>query len=1055
MKKLFKQSLSLFLALVLALSVLPLVVLAEDNFQKVDYSKFINEFSYDSIDASAPYITEKIDAENNYFSGYANGYYTYLLADNEYVFDVEVWGNNAAFISYALAVLDYDTENAATLAESLIAVEYNSENGDCVAVTVTVTPDKTGYYKLLLWGVCEDSSETQLFGNDIEISVDIYSDVDYTDIDYSYAISPKREYNDYVSAADPFIHVSSSVHPIDWHGTAQGYTIYLNKGVEYEIQVSVTGEGVSYIDHSVAVLKNDFSGDIDEDIVAVLEDTIIGDAVTPLVFTPEATGYYKILSWGYCSDPDDYPVFGETETSIKIIVDTYYDSSYYKIPYDTSLTVGEQYDYFIDYQSEFGNLDNYDGTLEGFTIELEAGKEYILEAVLDGNGDDVYFDVAFLNNELVEYWYDDVVAYAYNRYGELVAKLAFTPETSGTYKIAVCNSVRDNGEQVYGEADTSASIVVREPVKKELNISNASDFEELLTTNADYVTINILKDIDMSGYSLELPEFYKVTINGNFHIINGLSVPLFNYVNTIEASDLEINFDYKFNDELEYIYEIGALAGYVDNAYVYNCHVTGNIDITADDIEDVGGLIGGVYNEGVFEHCTSNVNITIHGEAYYVGGLVGYIDGYETESLFYDCHAYGDIKIDKTDYVRYIGLLVGEADYDIVFESCSAIGTITVEIDPEATSHDFNSIGGLVGYVEDYCRFLNCFADVDINAEDALDVGGFVGYIDEENIFNNCYAEGDVIAYDGVGGFIGVSNCCGYNEIVNCYALGNVTGYEDVGGFIGEIYSDDYFENCYAAGTVTPVDESYTDYIGTFAGYGELYDVEFVDCYAAEGPVFGDVVVYDTEGDAFVEPGGVDVVDFTDADAVKALADIFNANVNAENEIAGEDIFLPWVVDENGVLTFNFPEILSPDKPCKHIVSVGFNGYDDEFHWHECESVNCNHKECSVTGKAKHNGEWKVVKEADKDNDGLKELRCTECDYLMDSEVIPAGGYMLGDINNNGTIDSMDYVLLKRAYFGTYKLKDVAIGDINKNGTIDSMDYVYLRRAYFGTYVIK
>ena len=63
--------------------------------------------------------------------------------------------------------------------------------------------------------------------------------------------------------------------------------------------------------------------------------------------------------------------------------------------------------------------------------------------------------------------------------------------------------------------------------------------------------------------------------------------------------------------------------------------------------------------------------------------------------------------------------------------------------------------------------------------------------------------------------------------------------------------------------------------------------------------------------------------------------------------------------------------------------------------------------------------------------------------------------YKLGDINNNGTIDSMDYVYLRRAYFGTYTLKNIAVGDINKNGNIDSMDYVYLRRAYFGTYVIK
>lgn len=61
----------------------------------------------------------------------------------------------------------------------------------------------------------------------------------------------------------------------------------------------------------------------------------------------------------------------------------------------------------------------------------------------------------------------------------------------------------------------------------------------------------------------------------------------------------------------------------------------------------------------------------------------------------------------------------------------------------------------------------------------------------------------------------------------------------------------------------------------------------------------------------------------------------------------------------------------------------------------------------------------------------------------------------LGDINGNGKIDSMDYVLLKRTYFGTYKLAVISVGDINLNGKIDSMDYVFLKRAYFGTYEIK
>ena len=62
--------------------------------------------------------------------------------------------------------------------------------------------------------------------------------------------------------------------------------------------------------------------------------------------------------------------------------------------------------------------------------------------------------------------------------------------------------------------------------------------------------------------------------------------------------------------------------------------------------------------------------------------------------------------------------------------------------------------------------------------------------------------------------------------------------------------------------------------------------------------------------------------------------------------------------------------------------------------------------------------------------------------------------YTLGDVNGNGEIDSMDYVLLKRAYFGTYDFnEDVkSCADINENGEIDTMDYVLLKRAYFGTY---
>ena len=98
--------------------------------------------------------------------------------------------------------------------------------------------------------------------------------------------------------------------------------------------------------------------------------------------------------------------------------------------------------------------------------------------------------------------------------------------------------------------------------------------------------------------------------------------------------------------------------------------------------------------------------------------------------------------------------------------------------------------------------------------------------------------------------------------------------------------------------------------------------------------------------------------------------------------------------------------------------------------------------------------EWVVTTAPDFNTEGEQKHICKTCGYVDDTETIPAKG-LKGDINENGYIDTMDYIFLKRAYFGTYVLKKPAVGDINNNGGIDSMDYVFLKRAYFGTYTIK
>jgi len=61
-----------------------------------------------------------------------------------------------------------------------------------------------------------------------------------------------------------------------------------------------------------------------------------------------------------------------------------------------------------------------------------------------------------------------------------------------------------------------------------------------------------------------------------------------------------------------------------------------------------------------------------------------------------------------------------------------------------------------------------------------------------------------------------------------------------------------------------------------------------------------------------------------------------------------------------------------------------------------------------------------------------------------------------GDINGNGSLDTMDYFMLKRGYYGTYELtaEQLQCGDINGNDEFDVIDYTLLKRAYFDMYEI-
>ena len=87
---------------------------------------------------------------------------------------------------------------------------------------------------------------------------------------------------------------------------------------------------------------------------------------------------------------------------------------------------------------------------------------------------------------------------------------------------------------------------------------------------------------------------------------------------------------------------------------------------------------------------------------------------------------------------------------------------------------------------------------------------------------------------------------------------------------------------------------------------------------------------------------------------------------------------------------------------------------------------------------------------------------------LSTGKIIPAGCLiiptvapepapaMLGDVDNNGVINSTDYLLLKRYCLKTFRLTDVQLiaADVNKDGTVNAVDYLLVKRHVLGSFKI-
>ena len=283
---------------------------------------------------------------------------------------------------------------------------------------------------------------------------------------------------------------------------------------------------------------------------------------------------------------------------------------------------------------------------------------------------------------------------------------------------------------------------------------------------------------------------------------------------------------------------VGGLVGENDGGEVTNSFSSGSVTGTAEDKENIGGLVGSNIYGGEVTNSSSDATVTgyddvgglvgfnnaiitgssssgaVTGEGQ-VGGLVGYHYGYHSEGSGSVANSSSSGTVTGEDNV---GGLVGYNNGPVTNSSSS--GAVTGD----------ESVGGLSGYNDG--PVTNSFSSGTVTGRES--VGGLAGY--NSHSITDSSSSGTVTGDDNVGGLAGynsasiadssssgavtgddnVGGLAGYNSasIADSSSSGAVTGREDVGGLAG--YNSASITNSSNSGAVTG-----QDYVGGLAGYND------------------------------------------------------------------------------------------------------------------------------------------------------------------------------------------------------------------------------------------
>ncbi|MDO5428170.1 GLUG motif-containing protein [Parabacteroides sp.] len=271
----------------------------------------------------------------------------------------------------------------------------------------------------------------------------------------------------------------------------------------------------------------------------------------------------------------------------------------------------------------------------------------------------------------------------------------------------------------------------------------ASDFE------ANWIPIGTYESFDAHYY-------FQGTFDGGGHTITGMTISsasfyyigLFGYLYGATVRNLTMaesqNIHLTTANAQSSIYNLGSVAGSVENGKIINCHNQCEVSFSVTGKSGyVGGIAGYSYGS-VISACSNRAAVTMNGNKSYAGGIVGYNTGSSIVSCFntgnISATAAGTSDTSATHkgaaYAGGIGARSGTFACNIL--RCYSTGGIT------ATSDGFACSGGIAGEI-DHMTIESCFATGTVSAEANADMdlaaaGGIIGHNSGNNTIKNCLA---------------------------------------------------------------------------------------------------------------------------------------------------------------------------------------------------------------------------------------------------------------------------------------------------------------------------